>query len=243
VAITVLAGWAGAGSSSSSDSAFAIPSGYQAGDLALCCVGYSGGTGVGTVSVTSNGNGAAWTAVSTRKDVGTSYGMQLFYRILTAGDGTTATISLGVANKHSEEIFVFRGVDNTNPINQALGQANSASANITAPSVTTTVANTQIVCFFGTKVASTTAITLPGTLTADNGNGTQGTSGGSGNVSCREGSKSQAAAGSTGTFTATSSSADNVGWIIALAPEVAAVNTFPPEPERPRVLTNVLLRM
>jgi hypothetical protein len=112
-------------------------------------VGYKTGTTLGTITVTSNGNSGAWTAVSTRQDSTTAYGMQVFYRVLTAGDGTSVTIALGAAVAHSEEVFAFRGVDITNPIDAALGQVNASSKNIVAPSITTLTPNTRLVCFFG----------------------------------------------------------------------------------------------
>lgn len=236
MSISVLGNFAGSGSSSSTDSAFAIPNPYLPGDVAVIAVGYKTGTTLGTISVTSNGNSAAWVSAGTRKDSTTAYGMQVFYRVLAADDGTSCSIAVGAAVAHSEETFVFRGVDNTNPIDVSLGQANASSTSIVTPAVTTLTPNTRLCCFFGILGTSASAISLPGTLTADAGGGTQGVAG-TGGPACKEGGATQAAVGSTGTFTGTyaGTAAVNIGWIVALREATI------PAPLRPH-RTNVLLR-
>jgi hypothetical protein len=236
VSISVLSGFSGSGSSSSTDSSFAIPNPYLPGDVAVIAIGYKTGTTLGIIAVTSNGNSAAWVSVGTRKDSTTAYGMQVFYRVLTAADGTACTVALGAAVAHSEETFVFRGVDNANPVDVSLGQANASSTSIVTPAVTTLTPNTRLCCFFGILGTSASAVTLPGTLTADAGGGTQGVSG-AGGPACKEGGATQAAIGTTGTFTGTyaGTAGVNVGWIVALR---EALQPAPLRSQR----TNVLLR-
>ena len=56
-------------------------------------------------------------------------------------------------------IAAYSGVDTSHPIDADNGQTTASSTTITAPSVTTTMANTQLVAFFG--IAGKTAISTP----------------------------------------------------------------------------------
>lgn len=128
----------------------------------------------------------------------------------------TYTGSPGGGNRAISYTIAYRGVDTTTPIDAAGGQYNTPARNtVVTPTISTTVANTQLVGFFG----------LPnnvsgGTLPASMGNAySQTAGGGTGGSKVLSGDEARAATGATGTRTATfGSSAVSVGHLIALRP-------------------------
>ncbi len=113
-------------------------------------------------------------------------------------------------------MIAYRNVYTTTPIDSASGQYNStASTSVVAPTISTTVANTQLVGFFG--LANNVG---GGTLPASMGNAySQTTGGGAGGSTVLSGDQALAATGATGTRTATfGSAAVGVGHLIALRP-------------------------
>jgi RHS repeat-associated protein len=110
-------------------------------------------------------------------------------------------------------IVAYSGVDTTSPVDVSGGQANASSSTVTAPSVTTTVANTKLVGFFGTANDATFSAASGMTERYDvDADGTNQIGG--------EGAdETKAAAGATGTRAATASvAAVNIGQLVALRP-------------------------
>ena len=93
---------------------------------------------------------AGWTQV--RSDANGSTVNQTVYVKVAGGSEPASyafTFSVPVAAAVGG-IVGYSGVDTTTPIDVHGGQTNASSNSVTAPSVTTTVANTNLVAFFGT---------------------------------------------------------------------------------------------
>jgi len=139
----------------------------------------------------------------------------LYYKFAVVADlGASFTWTLSSSQKISGGIVAYRGVNTYEPINVFAGQANGASTNVTAPSVTTTASNAMLVGFFGLATAQAT-FTPPAGMTqryAVSSNALPGTSSSVADVV-------QAAPGASGTKTAKASiSAVNIGQLVALRP-------------------------
>lgn len=110
-------------------------------------------------------------------------------------------------------MIAYRGVDTTTPIDAAGGRYNTPASNwVIAPSISTTVANTQLVGFFGfSRNAGGTLFGL--------GNAYSQAAGGGGGVTVLSGDQVRAATGGTGFRVARfGSTAVGVGHLIALRP-------------------------
>src|SRR5438093_6553468 len=114
-------------------------------------------------------------------------------------------------------ISAYFNVDTTNPINASGGQATSS-----APSITTTVANTMLVACFGRSGSS--LIGAPSGMTE---RFTAVTSG-SNNAASESADVPQATAGATGSKASTGNTA-TIGQLIALAPSTSSAVTIDPE--------------
>ena len=181
-----------------------VPTGSRVGDVMLAAVAVRN-----AVAVTAP---AGWTLI--RNDVtGTVLRTVLYYRVVTGTE--TATYAWTFAsNRAVGAIVTYRGVDTSNPIDTSSGQGNASSANVTAPTLTTTVANAMLVGFF--SVGRGTTETVPGTMdewidfnTSNNSNG----------ATLNIADQQLAAAGATGTRIATAANnAVNIGQLVALRP-------------------------
>ena len=76
-----------------------------------------------------------------------------------AGDPASYTWLFSLATNAVGTIASYSGVDTANPILDHNGQTSAAAFTITAPSVTTTSANAQLVAFFG--ITGKTSLTPP----------------------------------------------------------------------------------
>jgi hypothetical protein len=116
------------------------PSGVVSGDVLLASV-----LTATTPTVTPP---AGWSVV--RDDVNGSALRQVTY-VKVAGANEPATYSWALSSQASATAILsaYRGVDTTTPIAASSGQANASSTDITAPSLTSPVANTLLAGFFG----------------------------------------------------------------------------------------------
>ena len=157
---------------------------------------------------------AGWTLVRRTVRSG-SFSQAVFVHAVGAGEPATNTFTLSIARTAIGTIAAYSGVDTANPIVANSGLGTSASTSITAPSLTTTVANTHLVAFFGTagaigisppagmteriEVASPAGVANPLTATLDD--------------------QPNPASGATGTRVATvAASSINIGQMVALRP-------------------------
>jgi hypothetical protein len=106
---------------------FSIPSGAQAGDLMfVSCAAYA----TDTITVTS-GSGGAWTKNTVQDLVsGNGYYYSILYRVLTSGDISTGTVTVGTPNGASTCVLaVYRGAS-------AVAVKASQAGNTTDPTLT-----------------------------------------------------------------------------------------------------------
>jgi hypothetical protein len=130
-------------------------------DLLVAGITVSGG------SLTTITPPSGWTLV-TRKDSGnilTSVGLATYYKIATASEPVSYQWMLGSGSKKaSGGIIRLSGADPTNPIDAAgSGNSGTSGTTLTAPGVTSTLGNGQVVGFFASSAAAT--------FTQQNGNG------------------------------------------------------------------------
>ncbi|OGQ94083.1 MAG: hypothetical protein A2521_05440 [Deltaproteobacteria bacterium RIFOXYD12_FULL_57_12] len=156
---------------------------------------------------------AGWTLIDS-KSSGATLTQAIYYRVATATEPASYAWT-SLRNDWAGGMVAYRGVDTAaNPINVASGQANGSSTSVTAPTVTTTVSNALLVGFFVTA----------------NKNDFSGTAGmaeryrqsyANTTTSLLATDETKAAAGATGTRTATANAADvNIGHLIALKPTI-----------------------
>jgi hypothetical protein len=106
----------------------------------------------GTSSVTAP---AGWTLIRTDTYT-TSLRMHAYWRVATAADPVSWTWTFSGSRLAAGAIHAYSGVDTTTPIDASGGApAPSASATSTAPSITTTVANTMLVAFYANLADAT----------------------------------------------------------------------------------------
>lgn len=154
-----------------------------------------------------------WTLI--RSDVnGTDLKQAVYWHLAGGSEPSTYTFSFSVpVSATVAGIAAYSGVNTTTPIDVSAGQANASSSSITAPSVTTTVANTMIVGIFGLDNDAT--FTPPSGMTERWDVDVQGTSDGGSEAA----DVAKATAGATGTKVATASaSAVSIGQLVALRP-------------------------
>ena len=123
------------------------PTGTVAGDVMLASLSVRG-----TSTVTAP---AGWTLI--RTDTFTaSLRMHTYWRSATGSDPASWTWTFSAVRLAAGAIHAYSGVNATTPIDANGGQAAGASsATATAPSITTTVANTRLVTFFANMSNST----------------------------------------------------------------------------------------
>ncbi len=181
------------------------PTGVVAGDVMVADVSSRSNT-----AVTSNS--PAFTQTGSNVTNGTGLESSVWYRVAGAAD-SGATFTWTTPNVDSAVgIIAFSGVDNSNPFNistSATGTTATPNGKATASSITTTVANTEIVALYA--AAGTSGTTAP-TLTQDASQNVTGQYTAVADEGMHQkdaattgsaGTSVQASAGATGTFTAT----------------------------------------
>uniref|UniRef100_C6E609 Fibronectin type-III domain-containing protein n=1 Tax=Geobacter sp. (strain M21) TaxID=443144 RepID=C6E609_GEOSM len=200
----------------------AAPAGLQAGDLMVVSI-----TNRTTSTTLPTMGSTGWTQLHplVLRTSSTYRRSNSAYKVATAADvGATYSV-YGGSGTIAANIYAFRGVDPSNPIDASSGKANTtASSTLSANTITTTAAN-DVVVFLG-QVAETTSVNFSNWATAniaaanwtaiDNTGSTSGSNGAA--------YATKAAAGVVGAGTATlSTSYINGGVLIALRP-IAIVN-------------------
>jgi hypothetical protein len=220
--VTVVATSVGSLSSSAVSSvAIPVPAGVASGDLMLAMIAQRGGDSPKTRTAP-----AGWTPVVAPAD-GDSLGFDIYRRIAGSAEPATYTWALRGTDRTAATMVVLRGVDGTTPIDAVASQAvqpADASAIVTAPSVTTKVANTLLVAFWS-AADGRAGFTPPGGMTEqfDNGN----TSAGPNGLAISIATESRAATGATGARSATASQADaNAGVLLAVRPGTASAASY-----------------
>ena len=190
------------------------PTALATGDVLLALVADRGGNTTTVSSVP-----AGWSQILAVDDAA-NLGMNLYRKVVSnaATEATSYTWGLSGSVRAHAVIVVFRGVDTTTPINVSGSQINGASSTYTAPSVTTTVANTMLVAFFGATNGGATVAAPTGMTEAFD----SGTSAGPNGLVIESAYAIQAATGATGARTSTgNSSLTNTGLLVALRPSAA----------------------
>jgi Bacterial Ig domain len=181
------------------------PAAVTAGNVLLAAIDVRGGPAITAP--------AGWTFV--RMDAnGTVIRQAVYWKVATSAEPASYTWTFSASQAAAGGIAAFEGVDTANPIDAHGGQVNASSKSITAPSITTTVANAMVAGFFGTGPATT--VTPPAGMTERwEAVSTAGTY----KATSEAATALQASAGATGTRIATAANAGaNVGQLVALRP-------------------------
>ena len=181
------------------------PSGTASGDVLLAAV---------TVRGTPTISAAGWTLVRLDSRSPT-FTQAVFWHLAGASEPSSYTFTFNSSQTAVGTIVAYGGVDNVNPIADKNGQVTSSSATITAPTVTTTVPNTQLVSFFGivgkTTIGQSSGMTERAEVFSPKGTTSK--------LTASLDDQPMAAAGASGNRTATAGvSAHNIGQLVALKP-------------------------
>ncbi len=124
----------------------AVPAGTQPGDIVVAAVGFGTARSRKPVPLTTP---AGWTLIQ-RTDSGATASLALFWHIAAAGE-TSYTWSAGMPVGGVVQAVSYVGVDPTHPVDASAGRPTGlASRSISAPPVTTTMANDALLAtFFG----------------------------------------------------------------------------------------------
>jgi inosine-uridine preferring nucleoside hydrolase len=201
-------------SDSTSSLRLAPPTGAETGDVLIASLGFGSSSATTQPTLTAP---AGWTLVvkTNRDPVGT---LAVYRHVFTAGE-TAYTWTTNRAVGGTIFLAAFAGLDPSNPVDAANGQTLTATSSATAPAVTTAAGDLLLGSFYGHRNNSTSGSWTPPsgmTEVADLHNG-----------GSRSGSVAyavQAAAGSTGTKTATASASQDytIASLVALRPGTAA---------------------
>lgn len=195
--------------------AVAQPAGTSAGDLLIFVLSKDGS---GAINAPTGGTGG-WTTVNEGACAGSACRLGVFRRFAQAGDPASYTVTWTGSEEAVGAILRYTGVDATTPIGVS-GAATGTSASPTAPSVTTTVANTRIVRIYGADDDDLSGSPYP---SGHSGRYNLQSSGGGGTTSSGAADAAQAAAGATGTAAFSLSATEQWRAVtLALRPAAAA---------------------
>ncbi len=122
------------------------PAGVVAGDVLLASIDTRGSSVVTAP--------AGWTLV--RMDLNaSSLRKSTYVRVATGSEPATYTWTFSGSRLAAAVIHAYSGVDTTTPVDAVGGQVNASGTAVTAPSITTTVANTMLVGFFAKQSSGT----------------------------------------------------------------------------------------
>jgi hypothetical protein len=195
----------------------AMPTGVKQGDIMVAAITAVGGTGE---TLTSTG----WTSIN-RTNSGTALAQEVFWKYAGASEAGPYTFNLSASNKASGVILAYTNVASASPIDVSSGGiTTSGTTTITAPSVTTTVANDMLLGFFGHVGDYTdTAVSFSSieATAASTGNGASSRTRTSGSDALL------GAAGATGSKTETTATAGaNIGQLVAIKPSTNATTSL-----------------
>lgn len=158
-------------SSNSNTITITKPTGVVTGDIMLLNIATSDNNSLGG----NNANLAGWTLIDARNLSSNRRRGCILYKIATGTEPANYTFNVsnntGTSDFNVGAIIAYSGVDNTNPFDVAPGTLNpAASTTVTATSITTVTANTQIIMLAIADLGAVTfnapwSTTSPGTLT------------------------------------------------------------------------------
>ncbi|HEY7172610.1 MAG TPA: C25 family cysteine peptidase [Vicinamibacterales bacterium] len=197
---------AAAGGGASGNLTITKPAGTALNDVMVAAVGVR----PNTVTITPP---AGWTLLRRTNNANpTAHSLAIYYKAAGAAEPANYSWTLSANTGNAGGISSFSGVDVNNPIDVDAGQNTAAALTHTAPSITTTKANTMIVGAFA--MSSAASWTRPpamaealDTSSIVSGNG----------ETVEMAYVAQAAIGASGTFTATASTDPDVGNTETLA--------------------------
>jgi outer membrane protein assembly factor BamB len=184
------------------------PTGTAKGDVLIASIAVRPSTATITAP-------AGWTLVNRQNNGGgNANSLAVYSKVATATEAASYTWSFSANTGNEGGIMAFSGVDNATPVNVFGGATTGSGTTHTAPSVTTTVTNTMIVTAHEysssdrwtappgmTEVFDVASLAVPDAL----------------GIALLGSYKAQAAAGATGTFTATAASNPGTGAAITVA--------------------------
>jgi hypothetical protein len=158
---------------------------------------------------------AGWQLVKLTPN-GTSMRLATYWRLAGSSEPASYTWTFSSAVSATGSVLAYNGVSATSPIDASAGQANAASTSVTAPSITTTVANAQLVGLFANTTL--TSFTPPSGMTERTDVASPSTV--QYKVTGASADSILTTAGATGTKVARSGfSVPSVGQLIALRPQ------------------------
>ncbi len=185
------------------DSGTCNGSGSSAGNVLIAQVAVRGNP---TITAPSG-----WTLIGTT--TGGNITQAVYWRLATSGS-TSGAWSFSSSQRAAGGISSFSGVDGVAPVDKFGGQGATNSATVTAPTQTQSLNNSMLVGLFAVASGSA-SLSTPTSMTEAYEDGTAaGINGAEVSMSYQL----DASAGSTGSKTSTSSSADNVGQLLVLTP-------------------------
>jgi len=194
------------------------PTGVVQNDLLLATLAARGNT-----TITAP---AGWTQIQQTNN-GTTQTLAVFYRVATVDDIAAANYTFGLGTTAvgvAGAILRYTGVDPRFPID-ASGIATGNSANATAPSVTTSVADTTVLRIAG--IPNNGTLTVP-SGTTERANLVRDPGGAANDTRLGVADAVQAAAGATGTAAFTNTSGAWVAATVALRPYTGEICANPP---------------
>lgn len=157
---------------------------------------------------------AGWTQEQTAGYGNGALNAWQFTKVAGASEPANYTFTSAEIADIVASISAYSGCDTTTPVNVKGQQTNTSSTSVTAPSITTTVANTMLVGHFSTEFD--TSFTPPSGMTERSD---QVSGGGLADFTSEAADEAFAAAAATGTRVATAVDAEqNIGQLLALAP-------------------------
>ena len=198
------------------------PTGTAKGDLLIASIAVRPQTATITAPT-------GWTLVNRQNNPnGDPNALAVYTKVATNTEPASYTWSFSANTGNAGGIMAFSGVDNTTPVNVSGGSITAATTTtFTAPSVTTTVTNTMIVTAH--EYASSDRWTAPTGMTEVYDVASLAVPNALG-IAVLGSYRTQAAAGATGSFTATAASnaATGAGITVALRPVVCGPVTADP---------------
>lgn len=126
---------------------FTYPAGIVSGDVIVVSITQNGGSG-GSITA------PAGYSSKVRGNSGTTVGTETFARVADGTETGTVTFTLVTNQVADGAMTVWIGVDGTTPVEGSGSNTGGAGTNVVAPSATSTAANEELICSFGTRVAA-----------------------------------------------------------------------------------------
>jgi MSHA biogenesis protein MshQ len=185
-----------------------VPSGTVASDVMVASIAVRPNTATITAP-------AGWTLQRRTDNANaTASSLAVYYRVAGAGEPASYTWTLSANTGSAGGIQTFSNVDTSNPVDIENGQNTASALTHTSPTVTTTLTNTMLVTSY--EFASSATWTPPGGMTETVDTASLAVPNAAG-ISLEANYATQAAAGATGTKTATASNDADVGNADTLA--------------------------